>query len=178
MGERRLRVRKSGNETRHGGHRRTTDKCNNTAGRRETGRMAKRTQTNTGRRETDDRRRENGVRTNRTNREMKRIIGGILGEQGKDRMYEERGAGRRNERTAGQDGKENEDKTEGQAEDKGGPAGRDRTKTEDKPGGREGKVTKDRPAEKGKDTRPDQGTRGTNGRYSTPSHARTGGGPR
>ena len=102
--------------------------------------MAKRTQTNTGRRETDNKRRKKGARTNRTNRQMKRIIGGILGEQGKDRMYEEKGAGRENERTAGRDGKENEDKTEGQDEDKNGPAGRDKTKTEDEPGGQEGKV--------------------------------------
>ena len=41
--------------------------------------MAKRTQTNTGRRETDDRRRENGVRTNRTNRQMKKMIWGDPG---------------------------------------------------------------------------------------------------
>ena len=138
MGERRLRVRKSGNETWHGGHQRTTDTCNNTAGRRGTVRMGRRTQTNTGRRETNDRRRKNGVRTNRTNSQMKRIIGGILGEQGKDKTYEERGAGKRNKRTTGRDGKENEDRTEGQDEDKYRPAGREKTKTEDETECRDG----------------------------------------
>ena len=100
-------------------------------------RMTRIKMNNTGRRETNDRRSEGGAMANS---QMRRIIKGILGEQGKDRMYEERGAGRRNERTAGRDGKENEDKTEGQDEDKNGPAGRDKTKTEDEPGGQEGKV--------------------------------------
>ena len=100
--------------------------------------MARRTQTNTGRRETNDRRRENDVRTNRTNSQMKRIIKGILGEQGKDKTYEERGAGKRNKRTTGRDGKENEDRTEGQDEDKYRPAGREKTKTEDETECRDG----------------------------------------
>ena len=118
--------------------------------------MTRMKQTNTRMRETNDRRRESGVKANS---QMRRIIGGILGEQGKDRMYEEREAWRRKKGPAGQDktktvdkpagldGDENKDETEGQDED--GPAGWDETKTEDKPGGREGKVTKDRPAERG-----------------------------
>ena len=93
--------------------------------------MARRTQTNTGRRETNDRRRKNDVRTNRTNSQMKRIIKGILGEQGKDKTYEERGAGKRQHKD--KHGPAGQDKTK--TEDKDGPAGRDRTKTEDTPGG-------------------------------------------
>ena len=76
--------------------------------------------TNTRGRETVAKRREGGVTANY---QMRKIIGGILGEEGKDRMYEERGAGRR----------------------KKGPAGHDETKTEDKPEGLDRYVTKDKP---------------------------------
>ena len=69
--------------------------------------------TNTKGRETAAKRWESGVTANY---QMRKIIGGILGEEGKDRMYEERGAGRR----------------------KKGPAGQDETKTEDKPAGLDG----------------------------------------
>ena len=126
--------------------------------------MARRTQTNTGRRETNDRRRENDVRTNRTNSQMKRIIKGILGEQGKDKTYEERGAGKRQHKD--KHGPAGQDKTK--TEDKDGPAGRDRTKTEDTPGGREGTATKDRTADRSGGARPDQGPGGSNGRYYYP----------
>ena len=136
--------------------------------------MTRTKQTNTRRKETNDRRRDSGARTDS---QMRRIIRGILGEQGKDRMYEERGAGRSKEGPAGLNGDEIKDEPEGQNVDKDGPAGRDKTKTEDKPRGREGKVTKDRPAEKG--------GRAPGPRYRgqqqplllPPSHARTGGGP-
>ena len=77
--------------------------------------------TNTRGKETVAKRRESGVTANY---QMRKIIGGILGEEGKDRMYEERGAGRR----------------------KKGPAGLDETKTEDKPAGLDGEVNKDKPA--------------------------------
>ena len=48
--------------------------------------------TNTKVKETIAKRRESG---RRTNDQLKKIIGGILGEEGKDKMYEERGAGMR-----------------------------------------------------------------------------------
>ena len=109
-------------------------------------RMTRMNQNDTGRRETNDRRSESGAMADS---QMRRIIRGILEEQGKDRMCEERGAGRRKKGPAGQDGDKNKDETEGQEKDKDGPAGRDETKTEDKHGGRDGKMTTDRPAEKG-----------------------------
>ena len=88
--------------------------------------MTRTKRTNTKGRETVAKMRERGVTTNY---QMRRIIGGILGEEGKDRMYEERGAGRR----------------------KKGPAGQDETKAEDKPAGLDGDETKDKPAEMSKD---------------------------
>ena len=83
--------------------------------------MTRTKRTNTKGRETVAKMRERGVTTNY---QMRRIIGGILGEEGKDRMYKERGAGRR----------------------KKGPAGQDETKAEDKPAKRgkdENKVKKE-----------------------------------
>ena len=77
--------------------------------------------TNTKGKETVAKRRESGVTANY---HMRKIIGGILGEEGKDRMYKERGAGRR----------------------KKGPAGLYETKTEDKPAGLDGGKTKDKSA--------------------------------
>ena len=64
-------------------------------------------------RETNGKRRESD---RKARGQTKKIIKGILGETGKDRMYEEKGEGRR----------------------KKGPAGQDKTKTEDKPAGPDG----------------------------------------
>ena len=64
-------------------------------------------------RETNGKRRESD---GKARGQTKKIIKGILGETGKDRMYEEKGEGRR----------------------KKGPAGQDKTKTEDKPAGPDG----------------------------------------
>ena len=127
--------------------------------------MTKTKQTNTRRRETNDRRRENGARTDS---QMRRIIGGILGEQGKDRMYEERGAGKKEEGPAGPNGDKIKDEPEGQNVDKEGPGGRDKTKTGDKPAGRDGEVTKNRPEGKNGGAHPDQDTGGSNRRNSYP----------
>ena len=66
--------------------------------------------TNTKGRETAAKRRESGVTANY---QMRKIIGGILGEEGKDRMYEERGAGRRKKGPARQDEAKTEDKQRG-----------------------------------------------------------------
>ena len=113
--------------------------------------MTRTNQTNTRRRETKDRRRENGARTES---QMRRIIGGILGEQGKDRMYEERGAGKKVEGPAGPNGDKIKDDPEGQNEDKEGPGGRDKTKN--------------RPEGKNGGAHPDQDTGGSNSRNSYP----------
>ena len=115
--------------------------------------------TNTRGRETAAKRRESGVTANY---EMRKIIGGILGEEGKDRMYKERGAGRRKkgpagpdetktedkpagldggktkDKSAGRDGDKIKDVPEGLDVDKDEPAGRDETKKEDKPAGPDG----------------------------------------
>ena len=64
-------------------------------------------------RETNGKRRESD---GKARGQTRKIIKGILGETGKDRMYEEKGEGRR----------------------KKGPAGQDKTKTEDKPAGPDG----------------------------------------
>ena len=66
--------------------------CNNTAGQQRTEEMTRMKLTNTKGKETVAKRRESGVTANY---HMRKIIGGILGEEGKDRMYEARGEGKR-----------------------------------------------------------------------------------
>jgi hypothetical protein len=61
-------------------------------------------------RETNGKRRES---KGKARGQMKKIIKGILGVTGKDRMYEEKGEGRRKKGPAGQDKTKTEDKTAG-----------------------------------------------------------------
>ena len=63
---------------------------NNAAGQQEMGKMKRTKEGDNKGRETIARRRESDVRESG---QMRKIIGGILGEKGKDRMYEEKGAG-------------------------------------------------------------------------------------
>ena len=107
---------------------------NNTAGQQRTEEMTRMKLTNTKGKETVAKRRESGVTANY---HMRKIIGGILGEEGKDRMYKERGAGRRKKGPAGLDKTKTEDK----------PAGLEGEENKDKPVGLDGDVTKDKPAE-------------------------------
>ena len=107
-----------------------------TAGRQRTERMARTKAAETKGRETIGKRRESDVRAGG---QMRRIIGGILGKKGKDKMYEERGAG------MWQKGKETNGK---------GNTGRDK--------GDKGYK------EMGGGAHPDQDTGGSNSRYSYP----------
>ena len=83
--------------------------------------MTKMKLTNTKVRETIGKRRESGVMAND---QLKKIIGGILGEEGKDKMYEESGAGMRKKgkETNGKGNTGGDEGDEGHKDEGAGPA--------------------------------------------------------
>ena len=106
--------------------------------------------------ETNAKRRESGVMAND---QLKKIIGGILGEEGKDKMYEERGAGMRKKgkETNGKGNTGGDEGDEGHKDEGAGPSQR-----------KEGRGAGRGETVKGGGASQDQDTGGSDGRYSYP----------